>query len=395
VDAVFGTGFSGVARGESAEAISRVAGARGAVLSVDIASGVSASDGSVAGNAVQADVTVAIQALKTGHVAGEGAKYSGRVDVADIGIPIGAASTFVPEPADVAAVLPVRDPDTHKYRVGVAVVVAGSAGMAGAAALTASGAARAGAGLVILGVPRSSLDAAEATVTEAVKVPLPDTEGALDAKAVDELGDRLDRAGALALGPGLGRAWGAAALVRRVLDLPMPLVLDADALYALAEILSGDRDVLRRRSAPTVLTPHAGEFARLAGAPPGDDPVGAVRAAAVGWGCIVHLKGRRAITATPDGRAWVNPTGNPAMASGGTGDVLTGVIASLCCQGLPPADATWAGAYVHGAAGDLAIARAATLVAGDVAACLPSTIERLRRGPHPVRGSIRTALEAP
>jgi NAD(P)H-hydrate epimerase len=266
--------------------------------------------------------------------------------------------------------------------------------MSGAAVLTAQGAIRSGAGLVLLGVPRSSLDVVEGAVTEAVKLPLPDVEGQIDAKGLDELGDRIEKAHAIAIGPGIGRGTRAVALVRRVLDTPLPVVADADALTALADILHDEPDALRDRRAPTVVTPHAGEFARLAGERAGEDRLSAARHAAAQLGAVVHLKGRRAVTACPGGRAWINTTGNPGMATGGTGDVLTGIAGALCAQGMPASDAMWAAAWIHGRAGDLAGGRGGTISAGDVAAALPSAIERLRSAsPRLTDGPIRSVLE--
>ncbi len=395
VDAIFGTGFSGEPRGDAAAALEAVAGSGPPVLAVDIPSGVSGVDGSVPGAAVTADVTVAIQALKAGHVLSPGALHCGRIDVAEVGIATPDTGMWVPSARDVAASLPESEPDTHKYRRGVVAVFGGSPGMTGAAILTASGALRAGAGLVVLGVPRSSLEVIEQAVVEAVKIPLPDTEGQLGAKAVDEMEDRLERAGSVAVGPGIGRGPRAVALVRRVLEVDRPVVVDADGLTALAELLGDDPDILGRRTAPTVLTPHGGEFERLTGKAPGPDRIVALRDAAERWRAVVHLKGRRALTVAPDGRAWVNPTGNPGMATGGTGDVLTGVVASLCAQGMDAAAATWAGAYLHGAAGDAAAARFGrrSMTAGDLASALPVAFRRL--GVDEPRGSIRTLFEHP
>src|ERR671922_1445720 len=277
VDALLGTGFSGAPRYEVAEAIAAINAADGPVLAVDIPSGVSGGDGGVPEDAVAADVTVAIQALKIGHVVTPGAFQCGRIDVADVGITIDAHSVLMPLPAEVWAALPPSEPDTHKYRVGALAVLAGSSGMTGAAVLTALGAIRAGAGLVILGVPSSTLEVFETTVTEAIKVPLPEVEGRLDPKAVDELGDRLDRCRALAVGPGLGRGPHAVGVVRRALDVALPLVVDGDGLWALGEILRDEAEVLRERPHPAVLTPHAGEFGYLGGDGEAADRVAAVR----------------------------------------------------------------------------------------------------------------------
>lgn len=393
VDAILGTGLGGAPRGSAADAIGAVAACNVPVLSIDIASGVSGADGSVPGVAVRADVTVAIQALKVGHVAVPGTLHSRRTDVCDIGIVVHDTSVFVPAARDVRAILPERQGEFHKYSVGALAVLAGSAGMTGAAVLTANGAIRAGAGLVMLGVPASTLDVFEGAVTEAIKVPLPEAEGQLDAKAVDEFGDRLERCDALAVGPGLGRGHRAVSVVRRAIDVPLPLVIDGDGLWALGEILRGEPDVLKERERPTVLTPHTGEFAVLVGDAPSPDRVSDARAAAERWGAVVHLKGRRPITASPNGIVWINTTGNPGAATGGTGDVLTGIVGSLLAQGVMPEAATWGAAFLHGTAADVVAARTgeAALRAGDLPTALPRALMQIGRA-TPNSRRLRTVL---
>lgn len=395
VDAILGTGADGMPRGVAADAIGAIAASDSRVLAVDIPSGVSGADGATPGPVVTADVTLAVQALKVGHVSPPGAFHCGRVDVADIGIATPSARVFAPTADDVRSVLPAPEPDTHKYRVGALAVLAGSSGMTGAAILTAHGAIRAGAGLVILGVPASTIDVIEATVIEAVKVPLPEVEGRLDAKAVDELGDRLERCRALAIGPGLGRGPQAVGVVRRALDVPLPLVVDGDGLWALGEILRDEPDVLSTRTHATVLTPHSGEYAYLAGDPPGSDRVTATRELADRLGAVVHLKGRRAVTAAPGGMVWVNTTGNAGAATGGSGDVLTGISGSLLAQGVGAADAMWAGAYLHGLAADIVANRIGrrSLAARDLPDALPHALRDVER--HRRRATaIRTVLES-
>ena len=392
VDGVFGTGFAGAPKDRPLEAITAIAAAGTPVLSIDIPSGVSGLDGSVPGAAVRADVTLAIQALKVGHVTPPGAFACGRLDVVDIGIAV-QAPTFVPQAADVRAVLPALEPDTHKYDAGALAVLAGSPGMTGAAVLCARGAMRAGAGLVLLGIPSTGLTAVEVGAIEAVKVPLPDVEGQLDAKAVDEFADRLAKARALAVGPGIGRGPRAVGLVRRALDVDLPLVVDADGLWALAEILRDEPDVVRARRHATVLTPHVGEYATLSGDRPPADRVAATREAAARWGAVVHLKGRRAITASPNGHVWINTTGNPGAATGGTGDVLTGIIGSLIAQGAAPEDATWAGAFVHGSAVDVATAQTGRrpMVSSDLPDALVHALRAVHRATQPTT-ALRTVV---
>lgn len=393
VDAILGTGISGAPRDEVARAIDAIGACRRPVLAIDIASGVAGVDGSVPGVAITADVTVAIQAVKVGHVMPPGTFHSGRVEVADIEIPVHDADIFLPTARDVRGVLPEAEPDTHKYRVGALGVLAGSAGMTGAAILTARAAMRAGAGLVILGVPSTTLDVFEHAVVEAIKVPLPEVEGQLDTKAVDEFADRLERCRALAIGPGLGRGPHAAAVLRRALDVELPLVIDGDGLWALSEVMRDEPSVLHGRAQATILTPHAGEFAFLSGRPPEPDRVRDVRERADEWGAVVHLKGRRAVTASSKGMVWVNTTGNPGAATAGSGDVLTGIVGSLLAQGMAAEAAMWAGAFVHGSAADLAASRHGerALVASDIAEALPLTLQAVSRSKHET-ARIRTVI---
>jgi NAD(P)H-hydrate epimerase len=267
--------------------------------------------------------------------------------------------------------------------------------MTGAAILTARGAIRAGAGLVILGVPSSTLEIFEGAVIEAIKVPLPEAEGQLEAKAVDEFADRLERCRALAIGPGLGRGPRAVAVVRRALDVDLPIVIDGDGLWALSEIMRDEPGVVRERREPAILTPHGGEFGYLSGRPPADDRVSDVREMAARWSAVVHLKGRRAITASPRGDVWVNTTGNPGAATGGTGDVLTGIVGSLLAQGGSAEAAMWAGAYLHGAAADFAASRTGerSLQASDLPEALPQALRRVERSSFST-GRIRTVLDS-
>lgn len=390
IDAIFGTGFRGAPRGEAAEAIAAVASCRRPVLAVDIPSGVSGTDGSIEGVALRADVTVAIQALKAGNAL---SILCGRVDVADIGIALPGVLTFVPSAADVADALPALGPDTNKYERGAAAILAASPGMTGAAVLAATSAMRAGAGIVFLGVPRSCIEPIEAAVTEAVKVPLADVEGQLDAKSVDEMADKLSKARVLAVGPGIGRGPRATSAVRRAIEVPLPLVVDADGLTALAEIMRDEPNVLREREQPVVLTPHGGEFERLWRSAP-VDRLSAARQAAARWGAVVHLKGRRSITAAPDGRAWIDTTQTPVLATAGSGDVLTGIVTALCARGVEPAGAAWMAACLLGLAGRLADPSGdGHVTAAGVAAALPAAFERLS-WQHRSHGPLRTVVES-
>jgi ADP-dependent NAD(P)H-hydrate dehydratase / NAD(P)H-hydrate epimerase len=379
VDAIFGTGFRGVAQGDHARGIGLLGGEGPAVVAVDVPSGVEGDTGAVRGPAVTADVTVTFGAPKVGTVLFPGAAHAGTVEVADIGFPpdLVRGEAHLVEPADVAALLPPRAAETHKRATGVVLVVAGSRRMTGAPRLVAQGAYRMGAGLVTVAVPEGIMPVVQAGLSEATFVPLPEgPDGTVDEAAAD-----LDLGGfdAVAVGPGLSTEGEVPAFVRRlVARSPVPLVIDADAINAFA----GRAGDLARRAADAVVTPHAGEFGRLFGLPSSevlDDRLGLSRKAAAETRAVVLLKGTRTVIASPEGDVRVNPTGTPALATGGTGDVLTGAVAAGLARGLPPLDAATAAAYVHGLAGRLAGQEAAEgTVAGDVARALPRALGRVR-----------------
>ena len=247
----------------------------------------------------------------------------------------------------VLSLLPDRDPWGHKGNFGKLLLLCGSRGYTGAAFFAAMGALRSGAGLVFLGVPESIYGIEAVKLNEPVIFPLPDAGGRLSADAVPEILTRLPQMDAVLVGPGLGQSEGPLAVVRVVLEkAECPVVVDADGI----NVLSAHRDLLRGRKLPTILTPHDGEFARLGGVI-GEDRMAAAAALAEELGCVVLLKGHETcITDGTDG--YLNPTGNPGMAVGGSGDVLAGVITALLGAGLPPLEAAACGAWLHGAAGD-------------------------------------------
>ena len=247
----------------------------------------------------------------------------------------------------VLSLLPDRNPWGHKGNFGKILLLCGSRGYTGAAFFAAMGALRAGAGLVFLGVPESIYGIEAVKLNEPVIFPLPDAGGRLSADAVPEILTRLPQMDAVLVGPGLGQSEGTLAVVRAVLEkAECPVVVDADGI----NVLSAHRDLLRGRKSPTILTPHDGEFARLGGVI-GEDRMAAAAALAEELGCVVLLKGHETcITDGTDG--YLNPTGNPGMAVGGSGDVLAGVITALLGAGLSPLEAAACGAWLHGAAGD-------------------------------------------
>jgi ADP-dependent NAD(P)H-hydrate dehydratase / NAD(P)H-hydrate epimerase len=355
IDAAFGTGFRGTYDFPPVEPGTPV-------LAVDIPSGLNGLTGVAHGRVQPATVTVTFAAGKPGLYLGDGPDHTGTVRIADIGLDVSGARIHVVETADVRARLPVRPRDSHKWRSAVW-IVAGSPGMAGAAALAAAGAQRAGAGYVRLSTPGGLGPALPAVPSEVVHRDLPGTGWA---GAVLEAGEP-GRFGGLVIGNGLGRSDDTLEQVRRVVagadDAGLPVVVDADGLAALAG----------RRSGPlTVLTPHEGEFALLAGAKPGDDRIADVRDLADRTGAVVLLKGPTTVVAHPDGRVLLSNRGDARLATAGTGDVLAGVIGALVAQGVEPFAAAGAGAAWHGAAAALGWRRG--LVAGDLPGLLPAVV---------------------
>ena len=376
LDGLLGTGSAGAPRGVVAEAIAAANRCRAPVVAVDIPSGVDGGSGAVAGEAVTAAVTVTFQAAKPGHVLAPGSGRVGRLRVADIGLPLAPGRWGISEAADLSALVPVPRAELHKRSRGVLLLVGGSAGMGGAATLMGRAARRAGTGLLVLAVPAPVADRVAAAVPEALTVALPDEHGAITPAAVDACKRWLDEAGALGIGPGLGRSQATQEAVRGLLAaFGKPAVVDADGLFAL-----GTGGPLAERRAPTLVTPHDGEFARLAPDAEGSRLERASRQAAA-WGATVLLKGDHTVVADQEGRLAVNPTGVPSLATGGTGDVLTGLTGSLLAQGLRPFDAARLGAFVHGRAGALAARDLGpvSVAAGDVADHLPAALQELAR----------------
>ena len=394
VDAVLGTGLRSEPSGLAAEAIAAIARRFDAgvpVVAVDLPSGLSSDAGTVDWPAAPATVTVTFAAPKRGHVLPPACHQVGELVVADIGIAAESLasanpSLFLLEDADAAGAFPLRRRDAHKGDFGHVLIAAGSVGKTGAAVLAAGGALRAGAGLVTVATPEPCLALVAAARPEAMTEPLPVTpRGGLAESGLAHLLGLAGQRDAVVLGPGLGQDPGTRALVRAfVRECPVPIVIDADGLNALAAA-AGEPSGLSvlRRETPTVLTPHPGEMARLVGARTSevqrDRPASAVSLARR-TGAVVVLKGERTLVAEPSGRAAVTANGNPGMATGGTGDVLAGVVGSLLARHGALLAAT-AAVVVHGRAGDLA-ARARGeegMTAGDVVEALPEAIESVRR----------------
>jgi NAD(P)H-hydrate epimerase len=371
-------------------------------VALDLPSGVCSDTGQIRGSAVQADCTVTFGLPKLGLALEPGRTCAGRVEVARIGIvdsaPGVADAAELWTAAAAGAHLPERPADGHKGRFGHALLVAGSEGMTGAAALAAAGALRAGAGLVTLGCPRGVNEILELKCTEAMTVPLADTaERRLAAGAQDRIVELAAERNAVGIGPGIGRDAETAKLVRAVVPrVDVPLALDADALHA----YHGCLDTLQACRAERVLTPHPGEAAALLDSSPQQinrDRPAAARQLAERSGAVVLLKGAASVVAAPEGRLLVNPTGGPALASGGTGDVLLGMLVALLAQGLPAFEAAALAAYWHGFTSDRLSQRLgpAGLLASDLAAALPESGYALRRAASEPPVGARLAVSFP
>lgn len=357
VDALFGTGFSGVPRAGAAALIERINASDAKVVAVDLPSGVDASTGEAAGAVVDADVTVTFHGRKLGLVVAPGRFHAGEVRVADIGLEPATTDARLVLSSLLASV-PRRGARDNKYTAGHVLVVGGSPGLTGAPSLTAMAALRADAGYVTLAAPESTLPVLEQRLLEVVKRPLP-----------DDLGELAAKASALAIGPGLGRGARVRTLVGRALaELPLPAVVDADALFGLEPA---------EWPAPRVLTPHEGELGRLLGRPSAEvaaHRVSAVREAAERFGCVVLLKGPDTLVAAPGRGLLVSSLGLPSLATAGTGDVLTGIVGAFLAKGMDAQVAAAAGAAAQQLA-SVAAAQRAGLVASDLIEALPPVLD--------------------
>ncbi len=379
VDAILGTGFDGEPHGAAKDAIEAIAVLETVVVSADIASGVDASTGEAAHVSVRATQTATFASSKPGHWIAPGKQHTGELRVIDIGIPSGAPvqAEIGLLTARVHALVPGRAGPGTKFTSGHVVVAGGSRGLTGAPCLASEAAMRAGAGYVTALVPGSLELVFETRLLEVMTRALPEADGALTLDGVEAALEAAERAGALVLGPGLGRSDGAFAFARELAARAgMALLLDADGLNAHA----GALDDLAARGAPTVLTPHAGELGRLLGRSSREidaHRLESAREAARRSGAVVVLKGDDTIVAAPGGTAAVNDLSAPALATAGTGDVLSGVIGAFLAKGLEPFAAACAGVRRHAAAGRVAAAEhgAGGVIASDVIAALPRALE--------------------
>ena len=388
IDALLGTGITGEVRGLYSEVIPIINHHASRILSVDIPSGINSDTGEVCGVAVRADATVTLGAIKLGLVLFPGADYAGDLFVGSLGVPDSLLADigirrFASTHELVQKVLPPRHPNTHKGDYGRVLIIGGAPGMTGAAIMAGKAALRSGAGLAQVALPQSLNIAVETSALEVMSFPLPETDaGTIAPEAVEVLTPRLDWADVIALGCGISRNERTQTFVRRlVAQVDKPMVIDADGLIALA----GYGEILRQRKSLTVLTPHPGEMAALLQTSTEAvqrDRAGVALKAAREFEVIVVLKGARTITAEPDGTLFVNLTGNAGMATGGSGDVLTGMIASLLAQAfcrrldIRPVEVVAAAVFLHGLAGDIASWEKGevSLIAGDLLDHLPRAI---------------------
>ncbi|MDB4941069.1 MAG: epimerase / dehydratase [Labilithrix sp.] len=379
VDALFGTGLDRPIDGVLAEVIALVNAAPAATLALDVPSGMDADTGAAMGAAVRADLTVTFAHRKLGHLTGQGAALSGTVHVVDIGVPSSHEDdaqhvVMLSEASDLRRLLGPRAVDAHKYKAGHVAILGGSAGKIGAPMLAAHGVLRAGAGAASVVTWAEAAAALQSRVLEVMATSITD-----DQPIGAQLDERLAHKRAVIVGPGFGLDARAKAAVAHVLaTFAGPIVADADALT----MHGGELGAFAPAAGHAILTPHAGELARLLGTTSDEieaDRFAAVRAAATRAGVVVVLKGPYTIIAAPDGRVVVNPTGNPVLATAGSGDVLSGITGALACS-LPPFEAAWCAAYLHGASGDAW--RAANgdrgMLASEIADGVPAVLRALR-----------------
>jgi NAD(P)H-hydrate epimerase len=387
VDAIFGTGFRGPISGKAADVVDAMVISEVRIAAVDSPSGLESNSGEVIGSIITASNTMSLACSKRGQWMWPGRRHVGMLEVVDIGIP---AEAVAAENALLSLIteefgrttMPVRPQDGHKGTFGKALVVGGSAGMSGAVALAANACMRCGAGLTYAGVPSSLADVIDAKATEPVVLPWPEVgkRRVLALRGLGEIVKAFDNADAVAIGPGIARHHETQELARRLIARrSKPTVLDADGLNAFEK----DQSVLEAHSeVPLIITPHVGEMARLLGRSNesvASDRETAAREAAARFNCIAVMKGAPTFVGEPGGQVYLNPTGNSGMASGGVGDVLTGIIVSLLSQGCEPLTAALMGVFIHGLAGDFAAADVGerSMVASDMVAALPDVLAHL------------------
>lgn len=359
VDAILGTGLKSELSLPYRSIVEGINSLGKRVIAVDIPSGIDSDTGQIMGAAVKAEMTITFGIPKVGLYLFPGCDYAGKIEVIDIGFPEALISaegmkTGIIEHADIAPLFPERPKDTHKGSFGHLLVVAGSRGKTGAAAMASNAALRSGAGLVTLAVPKNLQPIYEMKLTEVMTEPLSEAEKwSIGESALEEVIKLSEDKSALAIGPGIVPTPSAIKVMAGLIeDIPQPLVIDAGGIDAIAE----NPDILKNAKGPRVITPHPGEMGRLLGLSSREvqaDRVGMGRRFAEEYNVHVVLKGAHTVIAAPEGRVFINTTGNPGMASAGTGDVLSGLIGGLLAQGFKPEQAAVASVYLHGLAGDM------------------------------------------
>lgn len=384
IDAILGTGVRGPLKEEIVQIVNRMNEVGAPVVSIDLPTGVETDTGAVYGACVQARCTVTMAHLKRGLLFSPGREHAGEVIVADIGIPKrvtreSGAKCFQISPKYIKMVLPKRPRNIFKNRCGQVLLVSGSIGLTGAATLSSEAALRIGAGMAILGCPKSLNAILEEKLTEVMTLPLPETsQQTISFEAKDILAERFEWSDVIAIGPGMTTHGDTFKLVKWLLNkYDKTVVMDADAINCLKD----NPNLLKSSRSKLVLTPHPGELARLIGKTTKEiisNPIEIARETAQKFNIILVLKGAPTVIADADGNVFINSTGNPGMATAGMGDVLTGVIAGLISQGLRPVDGALAGVYLHGLAGDLVKQKIGQngLLAGDVLRTLPEALKQ-------------------
>ena len=374
IDACLGIGING---GCSLDIIDEINESGAYVLAVDIPTGVNADTGAAPEKAVQADATVTFGYIKTGLLQYPGKTLAGEIVLASLDFVPALTKCFYPDEDDIANMIPDMAVDEHKGSMGRLCIIAGSKGMTGAATLSAMGALRSGAGLVSVVIPDNLNAIMEVKLTEAMTVPAP-CEDALTFDAAKEAIDKVSADGYV-IGPGLGRGEDIYKIVEYVIKKDVPVIIDADGINALC----GNIDILKKSGGRVILTPHPGEMARLIGKSIGEvqaDRISLAKSFAKEYNVTMILKGAATVTATPDGSVYINSTGNPGMATGGSGDVLSGIIGAFAARGMSAEYAAVAGVYVHGLAGDIAASKIGQMgmLPTDMAKCAAVALQRIK-----------------
>lgn len=392
VDAIFGTGFKGEPKGLIAKIIKLINDSKKLILSVDVPSGLDVDTGKVSGDCINADLTITFGLAKIGLFMEPGCRYCGKVEIADISLPLqllnsNTISRQLITSQWVKSKLYKRDCDTHKGTYGHVLVLGGSPGMTGAVYLAAAGALRTGAGLVTAAVPRSLNPILEQKLTEAMTRPLPESEkGLLGRDSLEPILDMAEKADTIVIGPGMGISAEGETLLKELLpQLKIPVILDADGLNLFSKITMGSKEFLKQIKTNMIFTPHPGEMARLCRTDSHEiqkDRLVIAENYAKHWGVTLVLKGSKTIVASPKGKTYLNINGNPGMATGGTGDVLAGIIGALLGQKLDMETAAAVGVFLHGYAGDKAAEKLGeySLTAMDIIDCLPYVLKEIIEG---------------